>query len=449
MLFDLAEPLDYVVEAAGVRSPSHKLNVVELPYAKKIDLEYTYPSYTGLEPRKIEDGGDVAVLKGTDVKLTITPTMASKGGAWCSATTRACRSRPTPTARCRRSSRPQHDGFYRVELDAPNGERLTASPQYTVDLLSDLAPTVKLSKPGRDTDATPVEEFFVEARADDDYAVKNLQLVYSGQRRSREGDPALSAARGRSAEVTAGHTFYMEELGVKAGDSVSYFARATDNDAVNGAKQTSSDIYFLRIRPFDKNFKPAASMAGGGGGGGGGGQEVGALSQQQRQIISGTFNIQRDRKTMTAAKFREGMVVLTLAQSKLRDQVNGLVERMNSRLVVSDPSFKKIAELLPKAAEQMTRGREEAAGAESRRRAAAREHGAAVPAAGGRGIRAAGADRPPGRRRWWRRRRRFDRRMTWPTCSRWKWTRWRTSTRPTRRPPRSSRISRSTSSPRS
>ncbi len=146
----------------------------------------------------------------------------------------------------------------------------------------------------------------------------------------------------------------MEELGVKAGDSVSYFARATDNDAVNGAKQTSSDIYFLRIRPFDKNFKPAASMSGGGGGGGGGGQEVGALSQQQRQIISGTFNIQRDRKTMTAAKFREGVVVLTLAQSKLRDQVNGLVERMNSRLVVSDPSFKKIAELLPKAAEQMT-----------------------------------------------------------------------------------------------
>ena len=48
------------------------------------------------------------------------------------------------------------------------------------------------------------------------------------------------------------------------------------------------------------------------------------------------------------------MVVLTLAQSKLRDQVNGLVERMNSRLVVSDPSFKKIADLLPKAAEQMT-----------------------------------------------------------------------------------------------
>ena len=136
---------------------------------------------------------------------------------------------------------------------------------------------------------------------------------------------------------------------------MSYYARATDNDARRRRRSSAtSDIYFLRIRPFDKDFKPATSMSGGGGGGGGGGQEVGALSQQQRQIIAGTFNVQRDRKKLAAEKFRESMVVLTLAQSKLREQVKGLVERMNSRLVVPDPSFKKIAELLPKAAEQMT-----------------------------------------------------------------------------------------------
>ena len=380
MLFDLAEPLEYVVEAAGVRSAVFNLNVVELPYVKKLDLEFTYPAYTGLEPRKIEDGGDVAVLKGTDVRVTITPTMASKGGrvvlgppslATASAASSGEISPKRPSAAKADDSesvpltvnadgtltaqfKAQHDGFYHVELDSAGGDRLPASPQYTVDLLADLAPTVKLSKPGRDTDATPVQEFFVEAQADDDYAVKNLQLVYSVNGGPEKTIPLFNGTK-PVAEVTAGHTFYMEELGVKAGDSLSYFARATDNDAVAGAKQATSDIFFLRIRPFDKNFKPATSMSGGGGGGGGGGgQEVGALSQQQRQIISGTFNIQRDRKTLKADKFRADMVVLTLAQSKLRDQVKGLVERMNSRLVVSDPSFKKIAELLPKAAEQMT-----------------------------------------------------------------------------------------------
>ena len=93
MLFDLSEPLDYVIEAAGVRSTPHKLNVVELPYAKKIDLEYTYPSYTGLEPRKIEDGGDIAVLKGTSVKFTVTPTMTTRGGHVVLGEKKPCRCR--------------------------------------------------------------------------------------------------------------------------------------------------------------------------------------------------------------------------------------------------------------------------------------------------------------------------------------------------------------------
>ncbi len=149
MLFDLSEPLDYVVEAAGVKSAPHKLNVLEVPYAKKIDLEYTYPSYTGLEPRKIEDGGDIAVLKGHRRQADDHADDGHRrAGASCSARRKACRCRRMPTARSRRNFTASHDGFYRVELDAPNGERLTASPQYTVDLLSDLAPTVKVSKPG-------------------------------------------------------------------------------------------------------------------------------------------------------------------------------------------------------------------------------------------------------------------------------------------------------------
>src|SRR5437764_1036986 len=80
---------------------------------------------------------------------------------------------------------------------------------------------------------------------------------------------------------------------------------------------------------------------------------VDALSQQQRQIISATHNIVRDKKTMTPAKLRENLVVVTLSQQKLREQVEGLVGRMNSRLVEPDPAFLKIAELLPKAAEEM------------------------------------------------------------------------------------------------
>ncbi len=351
MLFDLAHGIDYYVEAAGVRSPSFTLKVVELPYVKQLNLEYRFPAYTGLAPRTIEDGGDVATLRGTEVRLHIQPTMATPGGrvVMHDGTTSPLTSNPDGTLAGAFTA--TASGFYRLELDGPAGEKVAASPQYTIDILTDQAPSVSLSKPGRDTDATPVQEFFVEARADDDFAVRNLQLVYSVNGGPQKTIGLFSGGR-PTPEVTAGHTFYLEELGVEAGDAVSYFARATDNDGA-GPKLATSDIYFLRIRPFGKEFKPATSMGGGGGGGGGAGAEVGALSQQQRQIIAGTFKVQRDRRTLGAQKTKEALVVLALSQSRLREQVEGLVERMNSRLVAPDPAFKKIAEVLPLAAAEM------------------------------------------------------------------------------------------------
>ena len=54
---------------------------------------------------------------------------------------------------------------------------------------------------------------------------------------------------------------------------------------------------------------------------------------------------------MTAEKFRENVVFLTLAQAKLREQVEELSGKMNSRLDAVDPAFKTIAEALPKAAD--------------------------------------------------------------------------------------------------
>jgi hypothetical protein len=351
LIFDIASPLDYFVEAEGVRSPVFTMKVVEVPYVQRLELEYHFPAYTGLEPQKIEDGGDIAVLAGTDVRLRIFPTMKAPNGRLLVDEKTTVALAPQPDGSLTASFKAAQDGFYRVELQAPSGEFVVASPQYTVDVLEDQAPTISFSRPGRDTSASAIEEVFVEAQAEDDYGVRNLELVFSVNGGPEKVVKLFAGAR-RLSEVTAGHTFYLEELGVAAGDSVSYYARATDNDGVAGAKQATSDLYFVRVRPFSRDFRQAQSQGGGGGGGGGGGQ-VEALSEQQRQIIAATFNVQRDRRKLTAAKLRENSTVVSLSQSALREQVEGLLTRMNSQLVQQDPAFAKIAELLPQAVTAM------------------------------------------------------------------------------------------------
>src|SRR5687767_4982438 len=305
MLFDLAGPLDYFVEAGGVRSSTFRLNVVDMPYVQKLELEYHFPAYTGLEPRKIEDGGDIAVLRGTEVRVKIVPTMPTKGGQIAINEQSPAGLTVAADGTLTGKFTANKDGFYKVELDAPTGERVTGSPQYTIDVLTDQPPSVSIAKPGRDTSASPIEEVFIEARAEDDFGIKDLELVYSVNG-AAEKTVRLFDGKKRLPDVSAGHTFYLEELGVSPGDFVSYYARAADNDAVQGGKRATSDTYFLQVRPLKKDFKRAESQAGGGGGGGGGQQnQVGALSQQQRQIIAATFTINRDRQTMTAEKLKE------------------------------------------------------------------------------------------------------------------------------------------------
>src|SRR6185436_12985499 len=48
VLFHLDKTTEYLVESNGVRSPIFSLAVVNLPTVSQLDLEYRFPSYTGL-----------------------------------------------------------------------------------------------------------------------------------------------------------------------------------------------------------------------------------------------------------------------------------------------------------------------------------------------------------------------------------------------------------------
>ena len=97
-------------------------------------------------------------------------------------------------------------------------------------MLADQSPTVAFSKPGRDLRATSLDEIFVEASAADDFGVRQLDMVYAVNGGPERQVRLTAPAPARCAEVTAGHTFFLEELGLQPGDVVSYYARATDND---------------------------------------------------------------------------------------------------------------------------------------------------------------------------------------------------------------------------
>jgi len=352
LLFDLQDTTDYFVEALGVRSGTFTLNVVDLPYVERLEHEYFFPAYTGLEPLAIEDGGDIAVLRGTEVRLRAIPTMPTEGGRTVLDEESRTELVVQPDGSLIGGFVVEEDGFYRIDLQSGEGEMVTASPQYTIDVLTDQPPSVMFLNPGRDTTASAVEELFIEARADDDFGLRSLDLVYSVNGGAEETVRLYSGGQDALKEVSAGHTFFLEDLDLEPGDFVSYYARATDRNLAQENRNIKSDLYFVQIRAFSRDFRAAQSQ-GGSGGGGGGAADPRALSEAQKEIVSGTFNVVRDRESFSNEEYQENVVFLTLAQGRLREQVETLLRRMNSRVMPADPVFRSISEILPQAADAM------------------------------------------------------------------------------------------------
>ncbi|MQA30419.1 MAG: hypothetical protein GEU82_11380, partial [Luteitalea sp.] len=135
MLFHVEKSADYFVEANGVRSATFKMEVVDLPTVDRLVLEYHFPAYTGLQPRTVDPGGDIAAIKGTEVRLHITPTMATPGGRVLLNENGSIPLTKAADGTLAGNFTVEAQGFYKIELEGPRAEKVNASPQYTIDVL--------------------------------------------------------------------------------------------------------------------------------------------------------------------------------------------------------------------------------------------------------------------------------------------------------------------------
>jgi len=357
MLLGVDERTEYFVESSGVRSPTYTIDVAELPYVDRLDLVYHFPAYTGLAPRTVEEGGDVAALPGTVVEVHVTPTIPTAAGRLVMDGQPGDSLTPGGDGTLVGRFTVGGKGFYRVDLARDNGDMVNASPEYTIDLLKDQEPSVRFTKPGRDSQASPIEEVYLQMQADDDYGVGDVRLVYSVNGGPEDTVPVFKASGAPLTDVSAGHTLYLEEFGVEPGDLLSYYAIARDNRTGGRAEPVASDMYFLQVRPFERTYRQGENQ-GGQSQGANGQQPEQSLSELQRQIIAATFNLVRQKDTYGADEFSQNVVSVGLAQERLRGQVSTLVERMRNRgIAETDPGFRDVSTILPRADSAMVRAK--------------------------------------------------------------------------------------------
>ena len=71
------------------------------------------------------------------------------------------------------------DDSYRIRLADADGLTSDGDSEYFIRLMDDRPPDVRILRPAGDQGITPLEEVAIEARAEDDYGVASLDLVYA------------------------------------------------------------------------------------------------------------------------------------------------------------------------------------------------------------------------------------------------------------------------------
>ena len=226
---------------------------------------------------------------------------------------------------------------------------MTASPQYSIDVLTDQPPTVSFAKPGRDTAPSPIEEVFVEASAEDDYGVEDLELVYSVNGGAEKTVKLFDGSK-RLPKVTAGHTFYLEELDVEAG-RLRVVLRARRRQRHGAGRQEGDERHLLRARAAARartssrrSRRPAAAAAAAAAAEPGR-RAVGAAAADHRRDVQHPARSQDDdRREAEGELGRRRAVAVEAARAGRRPA--DADEQPPGR---AGPAFKKITELLPQA----------------------------------------------------------------------------------------------------
>jgi hypothetical protein len=349
LLIDIQSPLRYYVEAGGVRSMTHRLRVVERPGVERIDLTYHFPPYTGMDPQVVENEGDIMALKGTRVELRVHLTQPAESAQIILDDGSKVDLSRAPDGDFGGSVTVSRSGSYHVQLATARAGTYSASPEYGIDAVEDAPPRISIIKPMRDIKATSVEEVFTEVRAEDDIGLGKVELHYSV---NGEPEKSVSLHNGKPTlgGITGSHTFFLEELDLQPGDLISYYGKAWDNKNIGVPNTTSSDMYFIQVRPFEQRY--VQSQQGQLPGGEGGAEQ--ALSRQQRDIIAATFRLIRDGTSMEPKEYTDGMKSLALVQTRLQGQAQGVVERMQRRGAASaDDNFSQLTEYLANAVTAM------------------------------------------------------------------------------------------------
>jgi hypothetical protein len=300
-LLEVTEDGLYRVEYAKDKTRDYKISVFDYPALNRANAALHYPDYTGLTNKMIPDTLRVSAVEGTQLTYTLE---LNKPVARARLVTKTGASLPlsvqTNAVAMLNAFTLTNSARYSLELVDADGRTNKSATDFSIQVLTNRRPELKLAFPRGDQRVSRLEEMQLQAETSDDFGVLKYGVGFG-----IAGDDPQYIELGGSARANEKRQFTnmvsMEKLDVDIDQVVSYFAWADDYGPDGQVRRTFSDMFFAEVRPFEEIFRADQSGESESGNQNqrqqqGGGNQNTRLAELQKQIVIATWKLQRDKQ---------------------------------------------------------------------------------------------------------------------------------------------------------
>lgn len=321
---EVAADFTYRIDTKGERSRDFKVKVFEFPRLVRSDAELTFPDYTALPPRRIEDTRRVSAVEGTQLSVAF---QLNKPVAKATLVARGKEKTEIPLVVADGKAVANLNRFvltstqsYDVKLVDAEGRVSKSAPPLVIEVLPNRTPELKLISPRGDVRPSALEEIAFEGTVWDDFGVSAFGLAYTVAGQETQ---VIELGRTVAAKAKQGftHLVRLEDLKVKPDDLVSWYLWADDVGPDGAVRRTTTDMFFAEVRPFEEIFRESQEMQGEPPEGQAGrGEQTRKLAELQKQIIAATWKLLRSPGSAT---FGADVGVVTQSQAQALQQAEG------------------------------------------------------------------------------------------------------------------------------
>jgi len=306
---NVREDTEFKLSTAEVRSEDYTLAVLPKPNIASFTVDVDYPGYLGRRDEQLANIGDLTVPAGTKLKWSFDTENTDNIDLRFSGDEELSELRRDGSDLYSFDKRAMKNDRYTLYI---GNERLPMadSVSYSLSVVPDLYPQITVES---FADSTDEKLLFFVGEASDDHGLSKLDFVYivKDGETGRESDQQRIRISGPAGKQTRyDHVWDLTtDVELEAGDELTYFFEAYDNDGVNGAKSARTGVMAFRS-PSEEELEQKAD------------ENSSKIKEELKKALEATKKLQEDTKEL-----REKMLQEKELDWKMKKELEKLAER--------------------------------------------------------------------------------------------------------------------------